>query len=59
MKRSSSIGALHPILFLITVYAISVVLAFFVCNVIYNSLHQSSSLAEKGVSKIDNLAVLK
>lgn len=47
MKRNLSLGALHPILFLVAIYVISVVLAFFVCTTIYNSLHDKSSLTEK------------
>ena len=49
MKRNSTsfLGALHPIFFMLMVYIISVVLAFFVCTTIYNSLHDVPSLAEK------------
>ena len=37
MRRNStsSLGALHPILFFVIVYAISLFLAFFVCSTVY------------------------
>lgn len=61
MKRNSTslMGALHPVFFMLMVYAISIVLAFFVCNVIYNSLHKADSLAERNFSKAAPLMVLK
>lgn len=61
MKRNSTslMGALHPVLFLMMVYAISVVLAFFVCNVVYNSLHKADSFAEHTIAKTAPLTVLK
>lgn len=58
MNRRSSMGALHPVLFMLMVYAISVVLAFFVCRVIYNSLH-SASLVEKNVSAAGAFTAMK
>jgi hypothetical protein len=61
MKRNSTsvMGALHPVFFMLMVYAISVVLAIFVCNVIYNSLHKADSLAGDSVTKLAQLTVLK
>ena len=61
MKRnlSSSLGAMHPVLFLIAIYMISVVLAFFVCTTIYNSLHDTASLAEKATNTAEAIAALK
>jgi hypothetical protein len=58
-KLSSSLGALHPIFFMLMVYVISVVLAFFVCTTIYNSLHASDTLAEKEAMKADVITALK
>jgi hypothetical protein len=60
MKRnlSSSLGALHPILFMLMVYVISVVLAFFVCTTIYNSINDSS-LAAKQPAPAEALTALK
>ena len=41
MRRNSTsgMGALHPILFFMFVYGISLFLAFFVCRTVYNSLN--------------------
>ena len=41
MRRSSTstIGALHPIMFFILVYGISVCMALFVCRAIYISIN--------------------
>lgn len=52
-------GALHPVLFLLTIYVISVVLAFFVCTTIYNSLNGPASLVQKNMSKTEGYAALK
>ncbi|HYC79636.1 MAG TPA: hypothetical protein VEC17_01265 [Candidatus Binatia bacterium] len=48
MRRNSTsaIGALHPVLFMLLVYIISVVLAFFVCRMIYFSIHPDEATAE-------------
>jgi ABC-type Na+ efflux pump permease subunit len=61
MKRnfSSSLGALHPIFFMVMVYIISVAMAFFVCTTIYNSLHDTSALAEKEAQSMETLTALK
>lgn len=42
MKRSStsSIGAIHPILFFMLVYGISLFMAIFVCRTVYNSVYE-------------------
>lgn len=61
MKRNStsSMGAMHPVFFLITVYAVSVFLAFFVCNIVYNSLHKADSMAGKNISLAEHYTALK
>jgi hypothetical protein len=55
MRRNStsSLGALHPVLFMILVYIISFVLAFFVCRIIYFSINQETagSAVSVGVSE--------
>lgn len=45
MRRNStsSIGALHPVLFFMLVYGISLFLAIFVCRTVYYSLNQNHS----------------
>jgi di/tricarboxylate transporter len=61
MKRnlSSSLGALHPILFMLMVYVISVVLAFFVCTTIYNSINDPASVVLKEAVPAETLTALK
>ena len=61
MKRNStaSMGALHPVLFLLMIYVLSVAMAIFVCTTIYNSLNTTSSLVQKGDTKLVNLTALK
>ncbi len=59
MKRNLSLGALHPVLFLIAIYVISVVLAFFVCTTIYNSLHDQSLLAGKEAVQAEAMTALR
>ena len=55
MRRNSTstVGALHPVLFMILVYIISVVLAFFVCRMIYFSINGETS-STPGV-KLENV----
>lgn len=46
MSRNNSrgaVGSLHPILFFAFVYGISLALAFFICNAVYNSMHMASA----------------
>jgi hypothetical protein len=38
-NSTSSMGALHPILFFMLVYGISLFLAFYVCRTVYYSIH--------------------
>ncbi|HUC80028.1 MAG TPA: hypothetical protein VMR70_03895 [Flavisolibacter sp.] len=45
-NSTSSIGALHPVLFMLLIYIISVVLAFFVCRMIYFSINTQESAAK-------------
>jgi len=57
MRRNStsSVGALHPILFFVIVYAISLFLAFFVCSTVYYTFNDdaatvdNASLAQGGL----------
>jgi hypothetical protein len=58
MRRNStsSIGALHPVLFMLLVYIISVVLAFFVCRMIYFSIHSEASSSNVSIEKMEPLS---
>ena len=48
MRRNStsSLGALHPILFFVIVYAISLFLAFFVCSTVYYTFNEDATATE-------------
>lgn len=61
MKRNStsSIGALHPVLFMLLVYVVSVVLAFFVCRMIYFSLHPDEATVDIKADKLETLTAAK
>ncbi|HEX8316257.1 MAG TPA: hypothetical protein VF609_14745 [Flavisolibacter sp.] len=61
MRRNStsSIGALHPVLFMLLVYIISVVLAFFVCRMIYFSLNNEDSSAKVEMDKLEPLTATR
>jgi hypothetical protein len=49
MRRNStsSMGALHPILFFLVVYGISLFLAIFVCRTVYYSMNNESGVSSK------------
>jgi hypothetical protein len=49
MRRNStsSMGALHPILFFLVVYGISLFLAIFVCRTVYYSMNDESAASAK------------
>ena len=61
MRRNStsSIGALHPVLFMLLVYIISVVLAFFVCRMIYFSIHADETTSEINIEKTSTLSAAR
>lgn len=57
MRRNStsSVGALHPVLFMLLIYIISVVLAFFVCRMIYFSINDEESVAKLELDQLGPL----
>lgn len=61
MKRVASFfeGNLHPIFFMLIVYIISVFMAFFVCRIVYNSLHGAESVLQKQVTNFENVSAMK
>ena len=61
MRRNStsSIGALHPVLFMLLVYIISVVLAFFVCRMIYFSLNSEENTSGVDLDKKEPITALR
>lgn len=38
-NSTSSMGALHPVLFFVLIYGISLFLAFYVCRTAYNAIY--------------------
>lgn len=61
MRRNStpSVGALHPVLFMLLVYIISVVLAFFVCRMIYFSINGDMAATDAEVEQSQSLTVAR
>jgi hypothetical protein len=55
MRRNStsSIGALHPVLFFMLVYGISLVMSIFVCRTVYYSLNNDMASNPKSSIKAD------
>jgi hypothetical protein len=47
MRRNStsSMGAIHPVIFFTLVYGISLMMAIFVCRTVYHAIHASDSSA--------------
>lgn len=48
MRRNStsSLGAFHPIIFFVIVYAISLFLAFFVCSTVYYTFNDDAATVD-------------
>jgi hypothetical protein len=42
-NSTSSLGAFHPIVFFVIVYAISLFLAFFVCSTVYYAFNEDAT----------------
>lgn len=47
MRRNatSSMGAIHPVVFFTLVYGISLVMAIFVCRTVYHAIHSNDTSA--------------
>lgn len=58
-RSTSSVGALHPVLFMLLVYIISVVLAFFVCRIIYFSLNNEATNSTVDLDKREPVTALR
>ena len=58
-RSTSSVGALHPVLFMLLVYIISVVLAFFVCRIIYFSLNNEADNSTVDLNKREPVTALR
>ncbi len=51
MRRNStsSMGALHPIMFFLVIYGISLFLAIFVCRTVYYSINEDGMVNSKNI----------
>lgn len=59
MRRNSTsaMGALHPIMFFILVYGISVCMALFVCRAVYISINGNpDEIAQKEINEANELS---
>ena len=56
MRRNStsSVGALHPILFFLLIYGISLFLAIFVCRTVYYSINDDVKQTSGPVEKFES-----
>ncbi len=54
MRRNStsSVGALHPVLFFMLIYGISLFLAIFVCRTVYYSINSEESSSTTQVERV-------
>jgi hypothetical protein len=52
-NSTSSMGALHPILFFLMVYGISLFLAIYVCRVVYFSINGEEPVSQNNLAKAD------
>lgn len=58
-RKPAGVGALHPVLFFMVVYGISLFLAFFVCRTVYYTVYgneaasENTTKVEKGYSMQD------
>jgi len=56
-RKTSSVGAFHPILFFVVIYGISLFLAFFVCSSVYYSINDTDEVSNQTAShqyELDN-----
>lgn len=50
-NSTSAMGAFHPVIFFIVVYGLSIFMALFVCNAIYNSINGSDDVVREEAKK--------
>ena len=55
-NSTSSMGALHPVLFFLLVYGISLFLAFYVCRVVYYTMHPEESTVQNKLNAVNSAA---
>ena len=50
-RKTSRVGAFHPVLFFVVIYGISLFLAFFVCSSVYYSINDSDEISNQKASQ--------
>ena len=55
-NSTSSMGALHPVLFFMLVYGISLFLAFYVCRTVYYTMHPEEITVQNKLNEINTAA---
>ena len=60
MRRNStsSVGAMHPILFFLLIYGIALFLALFVCRTVYYSINGETTSVETNVQAPQDVAAV-
>jgi uncharacterized protein YabE (DUF348 family) len=53
-NSTSSMGALHPVLFFLLVYGISLFLAFYVCRTVYYTINGEEPSAQTNLNTNNN-----
>ena len=55
-NSTSSMGALHPVLFFLLVYGISLFLAFYVCRTVYYTINGDESTVQNKLNATNTAA---
>jgi len=55
-NSTSSMGALHPVLFFMLVYGISLFLAFYVCRIVYYTINGEEPTVQKSLTTSNTAA---
>lgn len=60
MRRNStsSVGAMHPVLFFLLIYGIALFLALFVCRTVYYSIHGETTSVETNADAPQDVAAV-
>lgn len=60
MRRNStsSVGAMHPVLFFLLIYGIALFLALFVCRTVYYSINGETSSVEANAQAPQDMAAV-
>ena len=56
-NSTSAMGALHPVLFFVLVYIISILMALFVCRAIYISVNGDPDVVQTEIKQDKNISL--